>query len=367
MNHRQRILALLNRRTPDRVPWLADLDYWTYAMQQRGELPAGFRSTPDYIALNRQLNAGFYLQGYFPFKAIYDETIEVETWMDGNRRFTRLEMPAGALTSEWVYLPESFSEAPVERYLKTAADIPLLRYVFEHTHYQPDYDLLRERIPLLHEGGVLLAYLPRSPFMQLVTELSSIEDIVTLWLEAQESFEDLLRVMEGKHDEAARIALASPAECLMIPENLSSEVVGKRFYNLYLRPYETRWVERIRRAGKFSFIHMDGTLRGLLREVSSVGFDVIEAVTPAPVGDLTFAEMRQLAGPGQILWGGVPGVYFTGLVDDTEFDRLVREGLAVMTRAPNFVLGVADQVPPNGLRQRILRTGELVEQYGHYI
>ena len=112
---------------------------------------------------------------------------------------------------------------------------------------------------------------------------------------------------------------------------------------------------------------MDGTLRGLLREVSSVGFDVIEAVTPAPVGDLTFAEMRQLAGPAEILWGGVPGVDFTGLVDDTEFDRLVREGLGVMTRAPNFVLGVADQVPPNGLRQRILRTGELVEQYGHYV
>jgi hypothetical protein len=36
--------------------------------------------------------------------------------------------------------------------------------------------------------------------------------------------------MEKKHDEAAEIALNSPAECLMIPANISSEVVGKEYY-----------------------------------------------------------------------------------------------------------------------------------------
>jgi hypothetical protein len=185
-------------------------------------------------------------------------------------------------------------------------------------------------------------------------------------MDAPKELEETLRLAEWNRDQAAAIALASPAECLMIPENLSSEVVGRRFFEQYLRGYETRWVERIHQAGKHSFVHMDGTLRGLLRQISSVGFDIVEAATPAPVGDMTFPEMRQLAGPRVILWGGLPGIYFTNLVSDAEFERFVQEVLSVMTGEPRYVLGVADQVPPGGLGRRVARVAELVEQYGRY-
>ena len=227
-------------------------------------------------------------------------------------------------------------------------------------------ELLRRKA-LIGDQGVLLAYLPRSPLMQLIVEMAGIEVITELWADAPRELEETLRLMEYSHDQAAAIALASPAECLMIPENLSSEMVGRRFYEQYLRGYEQKWIERIRQAGKYSFIHMDGTLRGLLRQVSSVGFDVVEAVTPAPVGDLSFEEMRQWAGPQQILWGGLPGIYFTNLVSDAEFERFVRQALTVLTRQPNAVLGVADQVPPGGLRRRVARVAELVERYGAYV
>jgi hypothetical protein len=85
------------------------------------------------------------------------------------------------------------------------------------------------------------------------------------------------------------------------------------------------------------------------------------------VGDLSFEEMRQWGGPHQILWGGLPGIYFTDLVSDAEFERFVRQALTVLTRQPNAVLGVADQVPPGGLRRRIARVAELVERYGVYV
>jgi hypothetical protein len=59
-------------------------------------------------------------------------------------------------------------------------------------------------------------------------------------------------------------------------------------------------------------------------------------------------------------------LYFTDLVDEAEFDRLVIDVLAVMRRQPRYVLGVADQVPPGGLRRRVARVAELVEKYGKY-
>ena len=93
---------------------------------------------------------------------------------------------------------------------------------------------------------------------------------------------------------------------------------------------------------------------------------MVESVTPAPVGDMAMGEMGDWAGPGPLLWGGLPGIYFTPLVDDSEFERLVREVLAVMTVESRYVLGVADQVPPDGLFRRIAQVRELVDRYGRY-
>jgi len=367
LNPRQRILALLAGQTPDRVPWMADLDYWVNAMQRRGDVPPGYLNSPAYFDLYRELGIGFYLQGYFPFKTVYDEQVRVIDESQGNRRRVGFETQNGVIAGQWTYLPESFSEAPSQHVIQSVADLAVWREVLAHTTYLPDYDELLRREALIGEQGVRLAYLPRSPLMQLIVEMAGIANVTTLWADALRELEETLRLMEASHDQAAAIALVSPAECLMIPENLSSEMVGRRFYENYLRGYEQKWVECIRQAGKYSFIHMDGTLRGLLRQVSTVGFDVIEAVTPAPVGDLSFEEMRLFAGPRQILWGGLPGIYFTDLVSDAEFDDFVRQALTVLTRQPNAVLGVADQVPPGGLRRRVARVAELVERYGAYV
>ena len=153
----------------------------------------------------------------------------------------------------------------------------------------------------------------------------------------------------------------------MMPENLSAEVVGKRFFELFLRDFQSRWSQKIIAAGKFSCIHMDGTLRGLLREESAIGLTFIEAMTPKPVGDLAIQEWDSYRdGSKVIYWGGIPGSYFTPAVSDEEFDRHVKEVLSVMRRDRRYVLGVADQVPPDGLERRVRRVKQLVEEFGFY-
>jgi len=94
---------------------------------------------------------------------------------------------------------------------------------------------------------------------------------------------------------------------------------------------------------------------------------VLEALTPHPVGDLKIEEFADFCGEtDSIFWGGIPGVYFTPNVSDAEFDRHVIEVIKVMTSAPKYVLGVADQVPPDGMESRVKRVAELVDRYGKY-
>jgi hypothetical protein len=197
--------------------------------------------------------------------------------------------------------------------------------------------------------------------MQMVAEYTGIVNIVNIWYAAPDEFTETLNVMRRAHDQAAAIALASPAECLMIPENLSAEMVGRKFFETYLRDYEAYWTTRIREAGKFSFVHMDGTLRGLIGPVASTGFTVIESFTPAPVGNVDVSEVRAMVEPDTVLWGGMPGAYFSLVVSDEEFETHLNRVLDVMTTHSGFVLACADQVPPDGLAERVLRVAEAAE------
>lgn len=366
MTPRERVLAVLNRQKPDRVPWFGDLDYWATALIGRGERPRDFKASDAYLDWHRGLGVGFYLQGYFPFKAI-TEHCRIREWTEGNLRRRQIETPCGTLQETWTWLNDSFAEAPTEHLVKSASDLRAYRYFHESTRYEPDYAFAMRRRAQVGDMGLVLCYLPKSPLMQLVALDSGLTTVFEIFIDAEEEFRKTLEVVRRSHDAAAQIAVESPAEILMIPENLSSECVGRTFYETFVRDYEEVWARRIREAGKFSCIHLDGTIKGLLRETCSTSLTLIEALTPAPAGDLEIEKWAEWSGNSRtILWGGVPGVFFTGLVSDEEFRAHVCRVLEVMRSEPRYVLGVADQVPPDGLESRVHLVHELVEEYGAY-
>ncbi len=363
MTERERILTLLSGKQPDRVPWFGDLSYWTPYLRATGNMSARYGSE-DYT-LHRDLGVGFYLQGYFPFKEVRKNCTEEET-RRGDTVTKKITTPVGVLTSKSVYLPDSYTWAVSEHFVKDVEDLKIVRSLYENTEYVPDYAEAQSRFAKIGDNGVVLCYLPKSPFMEMTAILSSIEHLSYIISDEPDEFADTLAVMENAHDKAAQIALDSPAECLMIPENLSSEVVGKSFFHEYMEPYERKWNAKIKAAGKYSFVHMDGTLKGLLSEVSSTGFKVMEALTPKPCGDLDFEQIIPMVPKDTIIWGGLPGMLFNDFTTDEDFDRYVQNLLTIIKTEPRFVLGVADQVPPGVRMERVARVRKLVDQYGNY-
>ena len=366
MTPRERVLALLSGEQPDQVPWFADLDYYASGLIARGERPQDFKTSDAYLDWHRELGAGFYLQGYMPFRQI-SEGCTIEQQHDGPLRHRRISTPKGDLTETWKYSESTVSEAPIEWLVKSEKDLPAYRAYYESLRFEPDHALAERRLPLVQDIGVVLCYTPRSPFMRLVAVDAGIENVLTAFTNAQDEFEETLAVMKTTLDAAVDITVQGPADIIMTPENLSSEVVGTRFFDMYMKEYQTDWVRRIHGAGKYSTMHLDGTLRGLLRQEAEVGYTFIEAMTPAPAGDLPVEEWRDyLDGTDAVAWGGIPGAYFSLDTPDADFDEFVIGVLAVMKSEPRYVLGVADQVPPDGSEPRIARVRELVDQHGRY-
>ncbi len=67
-----------------------------------------------------------------------------------------------------------------------------------------------------------------------------------------------------------------------------------------------------------------------------------------------------------IIWGGLPGVVFTPNFSEEDFVAHVKSVLQVMRRNPHYVLGVADQVPPDGLLERVGAVAALCDEFGRY-
>ncbi|POP31381.1 hypothetical protein C3B58_16695 [Lactonifactor longoviformis] len=384
MTARERILGMLKGEKIDRIPWCGDLAYWIdylndekimpekylrdQSLEEREILSQGLAAPfhgKGLMELHRDLNVGFYLQGYFPFDTVYDG-VEVVTELKGTTRTTTVKTPYGDMQEVWEYVFTTHSWGPRIHMVKDEEDLKKVRYLYEHTFYEPNYKLAEERTQIVGEQGVVLVYMPKCPIMEMIALRAGIESVTYMIMDAEEEWEETIAVMEKKHGEACEIALKAPCECIMIPDNLSSGSIGRNLYRKYAFDYSRKWTDRIRKAGKYSFVHLDGTVNPLLTEVCEAGFDVVEGLTPYPVGDMKYSQMRDIANEKAILWGGIPGGFFTPDYSDEAFDQFVIPLIEEMCRDGRSVLAVGDQVVPGASFERIRRVNELAEKYGYY-
>lgn len=384
MSKRSDVLKVLEGKEPEFVPWFADLAYWLNYLRDEQKIPKEYlamgsnytRNLVDGLAgglaeeglqqLHKDLGAGFYLQGYFPFQEIYHNA-SVEITKNKNDTITYYKTPYGTLREVWRYVESSHSSAPVEYLVKSSKDLKALQYLYQDIEYVPDYALSEMWMKSIGENGINVSYTPKSPMMELVALKAGIETVITeLLQEEPNEFDELMKCMAEKHTQAAQIAIDSPAGCIFVPDNLSSELVGGNIYDEYIKPIHEDWTERIRKAGKKSMVHLDGTLIPLLTKLSYAGFDVIEAVTPYPVGDIKLEELRKHVKEETIIWGGLPSGFFADSFSDTDFEEWVKKVLDLMRKDNRFVLGVADEVVPGTTFERIRTVDRLVTEFGKF-
>ncbi len=104
-------------------------------------------------------------------------------------------------------MPGSYTEGPLEHFLKGAEDLPILKHIYENTRFEPDYDFAHTRIQQVGDQGVVLCYLPKSPFMHLLALEAGVMSVTMIALTVPDDFQDLLEVMKMAFDQAAQIAV----------------------------------------------------------------------------------------------------------------------------------------------------------------
>lgn len=360
MTLRERLLAVFAGEKPDVMPWYADLSYWRSAHLAFGDLPPVYATDEGYVQLHRDYQVGFYLAYAACYAVRRDEAaLRVEQQRTGNTIRTRYLSPSGEMEGEQVYLPEAHTTAWTRYPVQRPEHLAIVRDFYAGEEILPAYDNWTYWQGLTGDQGVQMACIPRGGVSSLLNEWCGVMTLTELLVEARPAVEQTIAVMLARNARIIDVLCESPAPLVEFCDNLSGEIVTNWFRDYQLDFYVEQ-NRKLHAAGKRTLTHVDGTLKGILPLVAAAGVDAAEAVTPAPCGDVPVAGLRELAGPDLLLFGGMPGALFSPAFSEDDIRRQVEAVVACHWEEGRFILGSADQVPPDADMDRVRLTGELV-------
>ena len=373
MTERERMLAVYRGETPDQVPFFLDLSHWFY---QRNRIPFDLSKAlrePDWplIEYHKKTGAGFYIPNLISyFDVEFAEDVRTETTKETTPARTqitwRIETPLGCIERRRQWEEQSYSWGISHWGVETPRDLRVLGYALSRMRFVGRFERYLAWKNACGDLGVLYMPLGYSAMGHLLNYWMGIERTMYAAADMPGVLHEVVDSVNQNLLDCLDVLCRSPAEVIILGDNFSSSVQPPRFFREWSAGFYAEAFRRISAAGKSSAVHVDGLLKGLLGEFSRLGCDAIDAVTPAPMGDLTPRQCREEAGPRMILSGGVPPTAWLEETIDSEFDRAVIEWLETRALSPRLIAAAGDQVPPGAPEKRIERMRELVEKYGAY-
>jgi hypothetical protein len=367
----ERIMAVFRGERPDVMPWFADLTYWCSAMEYRGQLPRKYSGENGRIQLYREMGCGAHEELYnLPGELSYYNvriSYSSERHDDGSiLHEEEYRTQKGSIVVIRKFMPSSVSTAYVKYPVATRQDLRVLQDLFKSQEFKPSYSLQNDRLERWKGLGLVSSLPPRTPYQQIVIIWAGLVNSVRLLMKEREELEETIQVMSEADDPIYAAICDSPAPAVYFGENITSEAITPAVFRKYHAPYYRKRVAQLHAAGKRIFVHIDGALRGILPLLGGTGVDCAQSVTPAPVGDVRVEDLREVAGPGIILWGGLPGVYFSPQYPKETLSEMAHAIVEHHLRGYKFIMGVADQVPADGDITRVKMISDIVEGEARY-
>ena len=373
MTERDRILAAYRGETSDRVPCMLDLSHWFY---HRFGLPWDLSQAYEepetaLIDYHRRAGVGFYMPNLAVFfRADYAPDVEATTVrreVDGVPEIAwRLRTPAGEIERRRRWEPQTYAWAITQWGVRTPADLRVFARAHERRAFRPEWGNYEAWQKAVGDNGVVYLPVGYSAIGQLMNYWMGPEQVIYATVDCPDLLRQVVDAVNANNLELIDLAASSPAEVIVMGDNFSSDLQPPSFFAAWSAPYYREAIRRLHAAGKSVAVHIDGRLRGALRMIAETGADAADAVTPAPMGDLTPAECRAEAGAAMLLSGGVPPDLWLPSAPLAAFLASARAWLDLRHQSPRLIANAGDQVPPGAAEDRIAIFRDLVAQEGGY-
>ncbi len=390
---KQQMLAVLEGRPTDRIPWVPRLDLWYRANQRSGTLPDRYRRAtlmemvddlgwgyhgvvPDFQDLRSAEDdvhraLGILNLHRMPAHTVF-EGIDYRVTRAGDRTIVEYRTPVGALTTVTVYddrmRAAGITISHVERYaFHGPEDYAPLEYLFRRARVVPNYEGYAAEAERIGDRGFVVAYVSAaaSPTHFLQRDVMPLETFFFELHDRPDEVRSLAEAIGGYWREMLATAAACPAEVFLLGANYDSAIQHPRFFAEHIRPGLAEFAAVLHGQGKYLLTHTDGENRGLLGHYVASNMDIADSVCPAPMTKLTIGQVREAFAGRITIMGGIPSVALVkDSMTDAQFERYLDEFFAQIGRGDHLILGVSDTTPPAADFQRLRTIADRVETFG---
>jgi len=300
MDFKERINAVLHLGDPDQVPFAPYIE----------SFPSG--------AFERKLrNRGMGLVVRKPTLWEAYPHVSIEKKTEGDLTVTVYHTPAGDVREAHMQHSGRLYIEPdgicVEGKLKGLADYEPVIFMIQDMQFQVDNTQYSDTVRDLGEDGLFTEYgcagTPYGISRYLFGDTNGIERWSYEQADHPQEFDRLMQAIIRREEERMELIAASPAEYVRFGDvDGSWSPASMRRYDL---PFIQKWVPYLQSKGKILCVHAHAInltrFKGLIAEMP---YDVVEAFTPPPVGDLSLAEARKAWGEDRIIWVNFPETVF---------------------------------------------------------
>ncbi|MES0340960.1 MAG: uroporphyrinogen decarboxylase family protein [Candidatus Humimicrobiaceae bacterium] len=383
MDPRERLLAVLNHKIPDRIPWSGLItDY--FINFHKNEL--GGMSTTDFLEeagadvfnwLGMEARSpGVEIQTYRGNTLVekdksgdwlvefYNYISNIDYYKNNDRTTKRVFItPIGELTAKFTYTPESRTVFISEFPIKKIEDYRIFAYMIESLEYKDLSQYFANMENEIGRSGINAAVLHSTPVYELIQCFMGMERFHYFFFDYHKKTLELIDKIFKKFTQCYETYAKTSIPAIVIPEDASTTLYSPSFFDKYLNPVINEYSRIINNKDKISVIHACGHLDGLKESFSRIDVDCIESVSPPPTGDVSIKEFKKSL-PGVCIMGGIPANCYLQELDD--FKKYVSELILENKSNGNFILSSGDSVPADAKIENIKSIPGLIDEHGRY-
>jgi uroporphyrinogen-III decarboxylase len=367
MTEREKQLAVLEGRTPDKIPFMPRLEIWYTAQYLAGTLPPEYqgkrlKDIQDDVGVGASARTG----------RVYTKRlrgVEVVERRMGLRTEHDYVTPIGTVTTahqRTVDLDNAgITALEIEQAIKTEADYDVCKYIIENTEYYPAYDEFEAYDSDIGDRGLPMVATEDVPFHHYLNVLVGYGKGYLDIMDYPDKFESLLEVMENNLREKMWPVVAnSPGTLFLHGAHLASTITPPNFFDKYLTPYMREFADYMHDHGKIVGHHADNDTRSILSQLKETDYDMHECFATAPLVPTTFREAREGLGPDVTIFGAIPSVVLEEDVSDSEFEEFMEDVFDSIAPGDRTILGIADNMMPSSKISRVKRVVEMIDERG---
>jgi hypothetical protein len=223
------------------------------------------------------------------------KTTEEEFVSDGLKcRRKSIHTAKGTIFEQCAFEPEYGSSSIRKHFISKPEEYEVLWSYLEDAVIEEDFDTYNRDAAELGDDGIPLVAVERTPYQQLWVEWVGLESLSYHFLDFPDLVNHTVELLERRQKRIMELATASPAPFIDFPDNITATAIGCERFKQYCTPAYRELSGMLSESGRHVFVHMDGDLKPLWKEIADSGIRGIDSFSPAPENDTSLEEALSL-------------------------------------------------------------------------